>query len=247
MNTKHNAPSDRGDEKKGVSKPVNIRARDILATEFIKAPVVSVNPNTTVREIALLLSHRKISAAPVVDGKKIVGIVSERDLLQRRELGTELTLMGQGEYDVDIAKARGMHVCDVMSGDVITVSQDASLAEIVEIMLTKKIRRVLVTRDGELAGVVSRSDIVRVLAARPEGAGEPMSDDDDIIRFKVIETLLSIPGASPWLGNVTVSNGVVELDGTVEDEAAREPSRIAVENISTVIDVKDHRSVMQPY
>jgi CBS domain-containing protein len=116
----------------------------------------------------------------------------------------------------------------------------------VETLLTKNIRRVLVMREAELVGVVSRSDIVRVLAARPEGTGEPMSGDDDIIRFKIIETLMSISGINLWLMAVSVSNGVVELSGAVQDEACRESSRIAIENIPNVVEVKDKRSGLQP-
>jgi CBS-domain-containing membrane protein len=147
----------------------------------------------------------------------------------------------------DYDKSHGIHASDVMTRNVVKVSENTSLAEIVEILLAKNIRRVLVTRRAKLVGIVSRSDIVRVLAARPEGAGEPMCGDDDIIRFKVVETLMSVSGTSPWLTAINVSNGVVELSGTVQDEAAREPSRIAVENIPNVVEVEDKRSVLQPF
>ena len=244
----HSSDFDRG-SKKDVSKPAKIRARDVLATDFVSAPVIYVGPKTTVRQIALLLTNKKISAVPVVDDGKIVGIVSEGDLIQRHELGRKESVAGQepSKVNADYAKSYGMHACDVMTRDVVTVSEDTSLVEIVETLLTKNIRRVLVTREAELVGVVSRSDIVRVLAARPEGAGKPMSGDDDIIRFKVIETLMSILGISPWLMAVDVSNGVVELSGTVQDEAGRESSRIAIENIPNVVEVKDKRSSLQPY
>ena len=254
MSPKSRVPADhssnlRRGSKKDVSQPVKIRAKDVLATDFVEAPVIYVGPERTVREIALLLTKKKISAVPVVDDGEIVGIVSEGDLIQRHELGIETGVAGQRNSGVnaDYAKSHGMHACDIMTRNVVTVSKDTSLAEIVEILLTKNIRRVLVTRKAELVGVVSRSDIVRVLAARPEGAGKPMSSDDDIIRFRVIETLINISGTSPWLTAVGVSNGVVELSGAVEDEAAHEPSRIAVENIPNVVEVKDKRSILQPF
>ena len=63
----------------------------------------------------------------------------------------------------------------------------------------------------------------------------------------MIETLENIPGTSPWLTTVIVSNGVVNLYGTVEEEAAREPSRIAIEKTPFVVEVRDRRSVLQPY
>ena len=63
----------------------------------------------------------------------------------------------------------------------------------------------------------------------------------------MIETLEGIPGTSPWLTTVIVSNGAVDLYGTVEDAAARDPSRIAIEKNPFVVKVTDHRSVLQPY
>jgi predicted transcriptional regulator len=134
-----------------------------------------------------------------------------------------------------------------MTRTVVTVSEDALLAEIVERMQTKHIKRVLVTRGAKLVGVVSRSNIVKTLAARPEGAGEPNDSDDDIVRFKVIETLIDMPGTHPWLTTVDISNGVVELNGSVEDEMALDASYVAVEHIAHIVELKDHRSVLQPY
>ncbi len=254
MSAKSSVPVDQSHDldrvsEKDVSKPAKIWAKDVLATDFVDAPVIYVGPEKTIREIALLLTNKKISAVPVVDDGEIVGIVSEGDLIQRHELGRETSVAGQepSKVNVDHAKSHGMHACDVMTRNVVTVTEDTSLLEIVETLLTKNIRRVLVTREAELIGVISRSDIVRVLAGRPEGAGEPMSNDDDIIRFKVIEVIMSIPGISPRLTTVSVSNGVVELSGGVQVEAAHEPSRIAVENIPNVVEVKDHRSILQPY
>lgn len=254
MSPKSRALADHGGtlrrgSKKDASRPAKIRAKDVLATVFIEAPVIYVGPDKSVREIALLLTDKKISAVPVVKDGKIVGIISEGDLIRRHELGTQTSMAGKktARAKADHAKSHGMHARDVMTRDVVTVSEDTSLAEIVKILHTKRIKRVLVMRQAELVGIVSRSDIVRVLAARPEGAGEPMSSDDDIIRFRVIETLMSISGTSPWLTAISVSNGVVELSGTVHDKDAQEPSRLAIENITSVIEVKDKRSVLQPF
>jgi osmotically-inducible protein OsmY len=68
-----------------------------------------------------------------------------------------------------------------------------------------------------------------------------------MLRNQIIETLLNIPGTSAWNTTVTVSNGVVELSGSVDNEVIRNPSRIAVENIPDVVEVKDKRSILQPY
>lgn len=249
MSAQNNVTNGNASDQKGRGEPVEIRAKDILACDFVLAQVVCVHSGKSVREIAMLLAEKKISAVPVVDSGELVGIVSEGDLLQRHELGTEvpepvLKVVGT---KVSQDKYFGTHACDIMSRKLFTVSEDATLAEIVKILLVENIRRVLVTRNEKLVGVVSRSDIVHVLAARPEGVGAPMSHDDDIIRFKVIEILLKIPGATPWSAVVNVKDRVVEISGSIQVEDARGTSRIAIESIPGVVEVRDRRSVLQPF
>ncbi len=242
-----------------VRSNLTIRAKDIMTTN-----IITVEPETTVHRIAQLLSDKHISAVVVIDRGSVVGIVSEGDLLHREELGTEFERASSLRISAEIEnkstisyemesettsklKSHGMHARDVMTRKVVTVEEDTSLADVVRVLQGNHIRRVPVVRGAKLMGVVSRADIMRALAARPEGSCGPASRDDDMIRYHVIETLLSIPGTSPWATTVTVANGVVELTGSVEQEVTRDPSRIAVEAIPNVIEVKDHRSVTQPY
>jgi CBS domain-containing protein len=239
---------DRAFPKAGVSTPATIKARDVLVADLLESPIIYVGPKTTVREIALLLAKKKISGVPVVDHGDVVGIVSEGDLIRRHELGRSMGSVERSPegMDGDRSKSHGVYACDVMERNVLMVSEDTPLPDIVETLLARNIRRLLVTRGGKLVGVISRSDIVRVLAARPEGAGEPMSDDDDIIRFRVIETLIQMSKATPSQMSVIVSKGVVELNGRVDDEAVRELSRTAVEKLPHVVKVLDRRASFQP-
>jgi CBS domain-containing protein len=240
---------DRTLSKADARTPAIIRARDVLVTDLVESPVIHVGPKTTVREIALLLAKKKISGVPVVDNGDVVGIVSEGDLIRRHELGRRMNSDGRSleGTDDDRSKSHGIYACDVMARNVLTVSEDTPLPDVIETLLNKNIRRVLVTRAGQLVGVLSRSDIVRALAARPEGAGEPMSDDDDIIRFKVIETLTNMSRTKPWQMTVTVSKGVVELGGRVDDETVRELSRAKIEKLPHVVRVVDRRASVQPH
>jgi CBS domain-containing protein len=228
---------------------LTIRAKHIMTTN-----VTVVEPETTVLKIASLLSDKHISAVLVIDRGSVAGIVSEGDLLHRQELGTGVaspSLLGKsGEKKSERTpkrKSDGMHARDVMTETVVTLSEDAPLADVVKILQAYHIRRVPIVRGTKLVGVVSRADIMRALAARPEGSHGPASRDDDMIRYHVIETLLSIPGTSPWATTVTVLNGIVELNGSVEEESIRDPSRIAVEGIPDVIEVRDHRAILQSY
>lgn len=228
-----------------------MRAKDIMTTQ-----VLTVGPEATVREAALLLADNGITSAPVVDHGEVVGIVSEGDLLHLRDEETDgpkrrsswyRLIDDQKAAAIFDAKAHSMQVRDVMTRTIIAVSELASLAEVADTLVGNNVKQLMVMREKKLLGVVSRTDIVRTLAAKPEGALEPASDDDDELRVKVVETLENIPGTSPWLTTVIVSKGVVDLYGTVEDEAARDPSRLAIENTPHVVDVRDHRSVLQPY
>ncbi|MCP4386009.1 MAG: CBS domain-containing protein [Hyphomicrobiales bacterium] len=228
-----------------------MRAKNIMTTN-----VLTVGPNATVKETALLLAEKGISAVPVVDRDEVVGIVTEGDLVHRQELGSgEYRRRRSWYHIVDEeeaaaafrAKAHGMRAHDVMTRNVITISGQASMSEIADVLEGNNIKQLLVMSGPKLAGIITRADIVRALAARPEAAGTPLSSDDDEIRMKVIEVLEGIPGTSPWLTTVIVLNGVVNLYGTVEDEAARDPSRIAVEKVPYVVRVEDHRAVLQPY
>ena len=228
-----------------------MKAKNIMTTE-----IFTVTPEATVRDIATLLVEKGISAVAVLEHGKLVGVVSEGDLLHRRELGTErhrtrfswLKLVEDKKHLIAFrAKETGTQARDIMTRNVIVITEEATLGEIADTLETNNIKRLFVMRDDKLVGVISRANIVRALASRPEGAQEPTSQDDDEIRFKVIETLEAMKGASPWLTTVIVSDGTVYLYGTVEDESVRDPSRSAIKEIPYVVEVQDHRAVLQPY
>lgn len=228
-----------------------MKAKNIMTTE-----VFTVSPDATVHAVATVMSEKGISAVPVVDHGKVAGIISEGDLLHRQELGTErkrtrlswLNLIGNKSAFADFErKEHGKQARDIMTRDVLSVSEDASLGEIADTLESNNVKRVLVMHGTQMVGVVSRANIVRALAARPEGAMAPTADDDDEIRYAAIEALESMKGTSPWLTTVIVNEGIVSLYGTVEDEAAHAPSRDKIRQLPHVVDVKDHRSVLQPY
>jgi len=149
------------------------RARDVMTRE-----VLTVTPETPVREIARLLLERGVSAAPVVDeAGKPLGMVSEGDIIgrdddsgrQRRDWW--LALVAEGEplnpdylasFDGPGSRAR-----DVMTTPVVTVTPDTEVAEIARLLAIHGIKRVPVVRDERLVGVVSRADLLRALAQEP--------------------------------------------------------------------------------
>ena len=156
-----------------------MQARDVMTTQ-----VITVAPDTDVREIAKRLLESGISAVPVVerDGR-IIGIVSEGDLMRRSESDTErrsswwLSLLLLPEQKaIDYVKTHGHRAADVMTRRVITANDDASLEEVAEILEKHRIKRVPVVRDDKLVGIVSRANLLHGLVARQTGA-KPSTDD----------------------------------------------------------------------
>lgn len=138
--------------------------------------VIAVSPETRISEIARILATNAISAVPVVehDGQ-VVGMVSEGDLLGKKQAAHEqrrdwwLTMLAEGEalnpeflatlHDPE------MTAQDLMSRLVVTVGEDASVAEIAQLLTRYRIKRVPVLRDGKIVGIVSRADLLRALVA----------------------------------------------------------------------------------
>src|SRR5260221_13852495 len=121
--------------------------------------IVSVGPDASVSEAARLMLERAISALPVIEAGRLVGIVSEGDLLRRVETATErhrsrwLEMLAKNStLALDYVKSHGRKASDVMTRDVVTASETASLAEIADLLETRRIKRVPVVRDGKVVG-----------------------------------------------------------------------------------------------
>ena len=117
----------------------------LVAADIMTNEVVTVTPSTTVQELAKLLAERRISGVPVVDYKgALLGIVCEADILSRK----------RGEETVEA----------IMTTDVVAVAEDESVQEVACLLSMKRINRVPVLRQGNLVGIVSRTDLVKAMA-----------------------------------------------------------------------------------
>jgi CBS domain-containing protein len=218
------------------------------ATDLMTTAVVSVGPGTEVREVARLLLEHHISAVPVVNSdNRILGIVSEGDLMRRAEVGTErhrswwLSLVaGADRLAREYVKSHGRRAADVMTRDVVTVAEDTPAREIAGILEKRRIKRVPVVRDGRLVGIVSRADLLRGLAVQPLSPEAPSMVDDRLIRERLLRELRGTAWASPVSNNVVVKDVVVHLWGLVSTEDERRALRVAASNVPGVRAVEDH-------
>lgn len=192
----------------------------MLAREVMTPNPIAVPATTTVEECARLLLEKRISAVPVVDATGgVIGIVSEGDLIRRRETGTErryswwLELVSDPQTMArDFVKSGGHKVSDVMTRQVVSVTEDTALATIAGILEKHRIKRVPVVRGGKLVGIVSRADLVRaLLVGRPAPAAGAASDAD--IRDRFLARLDKEPWGPRSYVNIVVNNGQVELWG----------------------------------
>jgi CBS domain-containing protein len=218
-----------------------MRAKDVM----VRA-VATTTPDATIETVAKLMINLRISGVPVLDRNgQLVGIVTEGDLLRRVETGTERRLSRWSEWfsanaqmAAEYVKSHARRVEDVMTRQVVTVGELEDLDEIAELMESNGIKRVPVVHDGKIVGIVSRADLLQVLASG--GAPRDAEDSDRLVRERLLAELGKQQWASPSESNIVISDGVVHFWGTVGSEKERTALRVLAENIPGVRGIEDH-------
>jgi CBS domain-containing protein len=229
-------------EAEAAMGPQSLLARDLMTKD-----VVTVPPNTPVASLARLLADRGISSAPVTDPEgRLLGIVTEADLL-RRLAGAEDAPVGwlrrlfrdpdrQAER---YARTHGLEARDVMTGEVVTAEPDATAEHCAHLMEERRVKRLPVVRDGRLAGVVSRADLLRAVLEPPARIGTEAQAHDDRIRAALRKEMR----AQPWAGSLytfaDVKDGVVTLHGFVRSDELRCGLRVLAARVAGVERVED--------
>ncbi|MGQ9371436.1 CBS domain-containing protein [Azospirillum sp. A39] len=217
--------------------------------------VATVRPDTPVREVAALLLDKHITGVPVVDAAgRVVGMITENDLLHRLAarsprrhawwLGLFESLAGDPN---EFVRVHGTRAGDVMTAGVTCVDEDTPVEEVSRILEDGKIRRVPVLRDGRLAGIVSRADLLRILAVGKPDGRPAVSVGDQALREAVMEALGRLQCVDTAYVNVVVSDGVAHLWGMSDSDAERHALKIAVEEVPGVVRVVDHLTLMRPW
>ena len=220
-----------------------MKARDVMTRQ-----VVTVRPDTTLSAAATLMVEKQVSGLPVVANEgRIVGILTEGDLLQRIETGTLQKLpsrwieflAGPGCSAKQYVTEHSHLVADLMTKEVVTVTGAMPLDHVVEqLMLTCHIRRVPVVRFGRLIGIMTRRDLVRALARKLSELPTAPSGDAEIEA-----TIKAELKSQPWVManniSITVKDGVATLQGLVSDDRCRRALHVAAENVAGVREVLD--------
>jgi CBS domain-containing protein len=226
----------------------------MIVADVMSRNCVTIAPEATVEAAVNLMLSRQISGLFVVDRNgDLAGVLTEGDLLRRDEIGTQrhrpwwLRLLASPARQAhDFTQANGRHVRDVMTEDVLSIGQDAPLEEVVATMEKHRIKRLPVTADGRVVGVVSRSDLMRALIGRVRPQG-PQDTDDRSIRTAILNALEAEAWAPTTTLNVTVADGVVDLWGSITNEEERHGIRVIAENAAGVKSVNDHLVYIEPY
>jgi CBS domain-containing protein len=187
--------------------------------DVMTSDVITVDENATVQAAAQLMTEHRISALPVVDqNNRVIGMVSEGDLLHRAETGTERrhlwwleTGTSNDQLAAEYIKSHSGKVGDVMTRGVISVVEQTAVADIAVRLETHRIKRVPVLRNGKLVGIVSRANLVRALAMKGNGPPSGTEADDRAIRDKLVAELKAQKWAEVSSANITVKDGVVHL------------------------------------
>jgi CBS domain-containing protein len=222
------------------------------AGDIMVRDVVSVGPDTPVREVASLMLGRRISGVPVVDAeRRVLGVVSEGDLIRRPEIETDHAPKGwlglflsDEERARDFVKSHGRMAREVMTQPAICVGRDTPLTDLVRLMERNRVKRLLVVEEGRLAGLVTRADLLRAMVAHEDPS--PAAASDRELRDRIDSILRGEDWATSAYVNVQVENGVAQLWGTVESVPQREALILAVRGVPGVKEVRPHLGRSMP-
>ena len=220
-----------------------MRAKDIMTTG-----VVTVSPETDIAEAVKLMLAWRISGVPVIDDSgRLIGILTEGDLMRRAELVTGrqswwTNPISSPEQEAKAyVKAHGLRVKDVMTKEVVTITEQEPLDRIAMLFEERGIKRTPVIRGAKIIGIVSRANLLRSLAVKKINDPAP---SDGQIRSAILATAAEDASIRVVLVDVTVDDGVVHLWGNTASEAERDAFRVVAENTKGVKEVQNHIRVL---
>jgi CBS domain-containing protein len=226
-----------------LKKEGTVRVKDAMTRSAI-----SISPKADVSEALDVMIRSRLSGLPVVDETgSLVGIVSESDFLRRWELGTESSpihwleeFILPGMVAEIYTRAHSRRVEDIMSKEVATVDEDASLSDAVGLMEKRRVKRLPVVKEGKVVGMISRADFVRALALFIRQPRDEAVISDVEIKERIESEMRAQTWAPVATVSVTVKDGVVTLNGTLIHWRQRDAIHALVENVQGVREIHDH-------
>lgn len=221
----------------------------MIAKDIMSSPAIAIGPDSTVRDAARLMLEHHVSGLPVVDkGGALIGMITEGDLMRRTEFGPGKRpswwlrlLTSDGALAADYARAHGRFVREVMSRSVVAIEETASIARVAGLLERLSVKRLPVVKDGRLTGVVSRHDLLKVVAA-PQAAYPSAGSDAGIA-----ESIRAAMAKEAWIDQaqivLMVSDGVALLSGRVSTESQHQALRALVGNTPGVTAIEDRVTV----
>ena len=215
-----------------------MKAKDVMTVD-----VITVRPETSVDRLAQLMLGQRVSGVPVLDDDdRLVGMVTEGDLMRRSELRVSplASWMSMEKRARDYAKGHGREARDVMTSDVITIGEEMPVGEIAALLEEAGIKRVPVMRGSQLVGIVSRADLLRALALSRPASVAP--GDEAIRRALMTRVHEDAPVRDRGL-NATVAHGVVHLWGALPSGAERDAVLVVARSVQGVTGIVDHTRI----
>jgi CBS domain-containing protein len=201
--------------------------KDVMSTH-----VIAVRKDASYKDMAAMLHEQRVSAFPVVDGdNKVIGVVSEADLLTKEALegtvpGMLQSIIRQREH----ARANAVTAAELMTKPPVTIGPDESVTQAARLMYSRRVKRLPVTNDdGTLIGIVSRADVLSVYS-RP---------DADIRHEVIHDVILGLFLCDPAHFTVTVTDGIVTIDGVPETDLIGRDIIDAARHVEGVVAVRD--------
>jgi len=212
---------------------VSTTVKDIMTTR-----VISVRKDTTFRDMAAALHEYRVSAFPVVDDdRKVIGVVSEADMLYKEALVDEPGVFGGILHRRDQAKARGITAGDLMTTGVVAVRPEDTVEHAARLMYDRGVKRLPVTDEsGHLVGIISRADVLSVFART----------DEDIRKEITGEVLLGEFLTDPRTLDVAVKDGIVTLAGVPETSESGHEIVRRIRHVQGVVAVRDRLTYPPP-
>ena len=222
-----------------------MRVRDVMSTK-----VVSASPEMALVDAIMVMTKHHISGMPVLDDRgALIGMITEADCLRRGE--TSRKPRPSRWYDAFFGpqltarayiRNYGRKVRHVMSQNAVTVGENATLDQVVELMEENRVKRLPVVRQGKVVGIVSRANLMRALASVIRDAPK-LAPTDRELRSQIMSRI----GQENWSAgteiDVLARQGQIDLWGTIIDESQREALKVLVENTPGVASLADHTAL----